>query len=562
MLKRIDSVMLLLFSFIFFVVTIAIYLAMIDRHTKKYYLYNESITKLQILNKGLDSFLFNKSTFIDYDYINKEILEFKKHIKYLNSGPVRKIFSKTYSEKIKKITELFKEKTDFIEYCKSQNSLLLESLHYLFDLNNKINKSKVLNKKSIEVANNTYLNFMKYYINNTIDEKKMNNNLKYLKNKDKNSFDLEMFIVHIELNLIRIDGFSKILKIQEKHLLRIVLEDLRLFLDNHYQEKQEIQRIIVMMLFIIVALILTLLIIGYKRSLKIKDELLGFKTAIENSYNSIIITDSNRNITYVNDMVLTETGYSREEIIGKTPRILRSGLNTDIFYKNMNKAIDNGEKWEGEFINKRKDGSFYYEKASIMPIFNGKKLVKYLAIKSNITDYIEAKKEVEHMAYHDSLTLLPNRANIENYLDKRIEVAIRKQTKIALLFIDLDNFKDVNDTLGHDVGDELLIEVATRLKLVLRKSDMLCRFGGDEFALVVDGFDNNNSITLICEKIIKYFHNPIQIKQHLLNVSLSIGVSIFPSDAKDISALFKCADIAMYKAKDAGKNTYRYYNKE
>ena len=564
MFKRIDNIIILLFSFVFFVVIITLYLLMVDRHTQKYYSYNDSISKLQILNKGFNSFLLNKSTFINYDYINKEILSFEKHAQYLDSEPAHKIFPKIYSEKIKQINSLFKIKADSIEYYKSQNSLLLESLHYLFDLNSKINKSRVLNKMSIEITNSTYLNFMKYYVNNTIDEEKINNNINFLRKqlKDNNSFDLEMFIVHVEINLKRINGFNKISKTQKKFLLRNELEDLQIFLDNYYQSNHEIQRYIVMILFIIIVIILSMLIIGYRRSLKMKDELLGFKTAIENSYNSIVITDANKIITYVNDMTLVESGYLREELIGENPRILKSGLNTKAFYKSMNKEISNGKRWEGEFINKRKDGSFYYEKASIMPIFNGKKLVKYLAIKSNITDYIETKKEVEHMAYHDSLTLLPNRANIENYLERRLTVALRKHTKVALLFIDLDRFKNINDTLGHDVGDELLIEVANRLKLVLRKSDMLSRFGGDEFALVIDGFDDNNSITLVCEKIIKYFHKPIQTKQHVLNITLSIGVSIFPQDAKDSTSLFKYSDVAMYNAKNAGKNTYRYYDKE
>jgi len=564
MFKKIDKVMILLFSFIFFVGIIIIYLIKIDMHVQKYYSYHDSVSELQVLNKGFDNFLFTKLNFINYDNINKEILEFEKHLKYLNSEFVRKTFPKKYTENLKQVIDFFKIKSDFIEHFKSQNALLLDSLHYLFDLNNKINKSKTIDKKSIDLINNTYLNLMKFYINNTIGTNQIQDNLKLLKIqlKKNNLFDINMFVAHTELNLKRLEGFKKITQTQNIYKLDRLLEDLHIILDENYQKNNKTQRVIVIILFFIIVVILSMLIISYRASLKLKDELFGFKTAIENSYNSIVITDADSNITYVNDVAQLETGYSKEELIGKNPRILKSGMNGDKFYDDMHKSINNGKKWEGEFINKRKDGTLYHEKASIMPILQDGQIIKYLAIKLNITDYIKAKQEVEHMAYHDSLTLLPNRANIENYLENRLEVAIRQKTKIALLFIDLDRFKNINDTLGHDIGDELLIGAAKRLKSALRKSDMLSRFGGDEFAIVIDGIDDNYSITRVCEKIIDSFQDPIQTKQHLLKISLSIGVSIFPSDAKDSTTLFKYADIAMYNAKNAGKNTYKYYQKE
>ena len=562
--KKIDSITALLWSFIFFLAITSIYLVKIDKHIKEYSEHHDLVSELEILNKEFDNFLLKKSTFINYDFINNEIISFEKYIEYLNSELVLDSYSQEYTKHIKQIIKSFKLKYHYIEYFKSQNSQLLDSLHYLFDLNAKINKSQTIDKKSINIVNDTYLNLMKFYVNDTISTDIILNNLQFLKSqlKKEKSFEIDMFINHTEINLKRISGFNEILKFQNINTLDVELNKLHTYLDMHYQKNSVIQKTIVVLLFIIIAIILSMLMISFRRSLKMKDELLGFKTAIENSYNSIVITDPDSNITYVNDVAQKETGYTKEELIGQNPRILKSGANSAEFYNEMHKALNSGKKWDGEFVNKRKDGSFYHEKASIMPIFQNNKLVNYLAIKLNITDYIEAKREVEHMAYHDSLTSLPNRANIENYLENRLKVASRQDTKIALLFIDLDRFKNINDTLGHDIGDELLIEVSKRLKLAVRKSDMLSRFGGDEFAVVIDGLDDNYYITHICEKIINSFHKPIQTKQHLLNITLSIGISIFPNDANDITTLLKYADIAMYKAKTSGKNTYRYYQKE
>ncbi|MCW9026494.1 MAG: EAL domain-containing protein, partial [Thiovulaceae bacterium] len=284
--------------------------------------------------------------------------------------------------------------------------------------------------------------------------------------------------------------------------------------------------------------------------------------AVENSYNSIVITDINKNIIYVNDIVLKETGYSKEELLGQNPRMLKSGDKSDEFYKGMHEHIDNGEKWEGEFINKRKDGTQYYEKASIMPIFQDGKLVNYLAIKLNITDYVLQQQKVKHMAYHDSLTSLPNRTNVEEYLDINIPIARRNKHKIAVLFIDIDNFKTINDTLGHDIGDEFIKECAKMLKSSLRKSDILARIGGDEFVIILESIDTNYSAATVSTNIINMFQNPIETKNNKLNMTVSIGISIFPNDADDCITLFKCADMAMYKAKESGKNNFQYYKKK
>jgi len=563
--NRFDKTSILLWLFVVFIISVFTYIYLIDSHLRKYSTYHDSISELEILNKKFDNFLLKKSNFINYDIINKDVKKFEENLIFLNSIQSQESFNNTYSIYLKEVMSAFTKKKETIERFKSTNAQLVDSFHYLYDLNYSINKSKDIDKNKIRLINKIYLHIIKYYINNTINTNEIEKSLNSLKSyitKDKTSLKIKTFRNHALLNLRYISSFENITSFIDRDLLEVSIIQLHHFIDTNYNEKHKIQTQIVIILFISILLILFILIISYKKSLKNKNELYGFKTAIENSYNSVVMTDPDSNIVYVNDVAQKETGYSKEELIGQNPRVLKSGMNDESFYINMHEKLNNGEKWEGEFINRRKDGSYYHEKASIMPIFINKKLVNYLAIKLNITDYVKEKEKVEYMAYHDSLTSLPNRANIENYLENRLKVAQRQKTKIAMLFIDLDRFKNINDTLGHDVGDELLVEVSSRLKQTLRKSDMLSRFGGDEFVVVIDGMDDTYSTSYVCKKILNLFSSPIKTKKHQLNITLSIGVAIFPDDAKDSTTLFKYADIAMYKAKNAGKNTYKHYKKE
>jgi len=561
---KFDKTNILLWIFVFFIIGIFTYIFIMDKHLEKYTSFHDSISKLEILNKEFDNFLLKKSNFINYDDINKNIKEFEKHLKALSSKDTINTFDNSYTNYLKNINDNFHKKIEYIEYFKSTNSQLVDSFHYMYDLNYALNKSNKIDENKIKLINNIYLNIVKYYINDTIDENIIKKNILKLKKylELNQSLEIEIFINHAQLNLNYISQFKELSSFKKVDILETNINQLHIFMDNNYKYKHNIQVKIVDFLFIIMLFILFTFIISYKKSLKLKSELIGFKTAIENSYNSVVMTDINSNIVYVNDIAQKETGYSREELLGQNPKVLKSGLNDEKFYIDMHNKLNNGEKWEGEFINKRKNGTLYHEKASIMPIFNDGEIVNFLAIKLNITDYIKEKEKVEHMAYHDSLTSLANRTNIENYLKNRLKVAARQKTKIALLFIDLDRFKNINDTLGHDVGDELLVKVSNRLSNTIRSSDMLSRFGGDEFAIVIDSIDDNYSPRYVCEKIISVFEEPIHTKLHQLNITLSIGISIFPDDAKDSNELFKFADIAMYKAKDAGKNTYKYYQKE
>ncbi|MEA3331713.1 MAG: EAL domain-containing protein [Campylobacterota bacterium] len=562
--KKIDVVVALLLFFMLFLLALFVFLVKVDSDAKRYSSYDYAVSELKLADKSFDNFLLQQTTFVNYDLINRELSKFEVNMNFLNSKDVAGLFSPDYLLLLKNIAKAYKVKHKAIEYHKSKNALLLNSIHYLFDLNMAMSESDIVDKATLEVIDQTLLMVMKFYINPYIKiEPILDNILKLkLKLKKNSSLELEMFIEHIFLNVDRIREFSKLKKKQEKIVLIDAIDSLHIYLKNKYKEDILIERVIVTALFFIALVILVVLLIVYKRSLKMRDELLGFSAAVENSYNSIVITDIDSNITYVNDLAIKETGYTKEELIGQNPRVLKSDVKSDAFYKKMHEDLSMGRKWEGEFRNKRKDGSLFYEKASIMPIFQDGELTNYLAIKLNITDYIEEKQKVEHMVYHDALTSLPNRTNIENYLEHHLTVAKRDNSKIAILFIDLDRFKTINDTLGHDVGDELLVECAKRIRSALRESDMLARVGGDEFVVVLEALNDEYSAAQVCEKIIELFQKSIQTKAHRLNITLSIGISIFPDDAKDYTALFKYADVAMYEAKESGRNNFKYYKRQ
>jgi len=557
--KKTDSVTALLWVFIFFIIALFIYIIKVDKHIESYSDYNNQIHELETINKDLNNFLLQQATFIDYDNINKKVAKFYEGVEFFKLDTSPYIFSNRYHQLVKDIDEANKEKVASIEYFKSESAQFLYSMHYLYDLNDVISKSAELDKESIEAANDSLLGLMKYCVNANIETTDIVKNLKTL-DAQNNDFT-KMFVGHTKLDLERIKNFYEIRNNQTEDKTLVALERLHIFIDIDYQNNIFIEKLMVAILFFVALIILLVLMYMNRRSISMRDELLGFKAAIENSYNSIVITDTNSNITYVNEIAEKETGYSRDELIGQNPRVLKSGLNDEKFYQELHDALEVGEKWEGEFINKKKDGSLFYEKASIMPIFQHGEIVNYLAIKLNITDYIEEKDKVKFMAYHDALTSLPNRLSIEEYLKNRLPIAMRSASQIAILFIDLDRFKTINDTLGHDVGDELLVEVSKRMRLGLRDSDMLARVGGDEFVIVIESSNDSYSAAHVCEKILQLFREPIQTRSHLLNITLSIGVSIFPDDDTDHIQLFKYADIAMYEAKADGKNRYRYYQK-
>jgi diguanylate cyclase (GGDEF)-like protein/PAS domain S-box-containing protein len=287
--------------------------------------------------------------------------------------------------------------------------------------------------------------------------------------------------------------------------------------------------------------------------------------ALEAAANSIVITDSHGAIMWVNDAFTKMTGYSKEEVLGNNPRLLKSGNQPESYYGALWSTISSGKIWRGEIVNRRKDGTTYSEEMTITPVIrdSGNPANRYfIAIKQDITARKIAERRVQYLAYYDDLTGLANRALLQDRLAKALAAARRQEHKVALLFLDLDGFKDVNDSLGHSVGDLLLQEVAERLKTWVREQDTVARLGGDEFLITVTNVKDVPDAAVAAERLMDAMTAGFVIQGHSLSIGCCIGISIFPEHGADCETLIKNADAAMYVAKADGRNNFRFFTED
>jgi len=276
---------------------------------------------------------------------------------------------------------------------------------------------------------------------------------------------------------------------------------------------------------------------------------------------SITISDATGEIIDINDTFTQITGYSREEAIGKNSRILQSGRQSAEFYVDMWKELVNKGYWDGEIWNRRKNGEVYAEMKSISAVYDKNRLAThYVGLGSDITPMKEHQAQLEHIAHYDILTNLPNRSLLTDRLSQSMVQSQRHNNSLAVVFLDLDGFKDVNDTHGHDIGDELLIIVSQRMKEALREGDTLARIGGDEFIAVLIDLTNIEDCQPVLERLLIAASETIQVGEVELHVSASIGVTLYPQDKVDADQLMRHADQAMYLAKQAGKNRYHLFD--
>ena len=278
------------------------------------------------------------------------------------------------------------------------------------------------------------------------------------------------------------------------------------------------------------------------------------------SHQGIITTDAESRITAVNPAFTDITGYSAEEALGHKPSILKSDRHDLAFYQSMWATLLEHGRWEGEIWNRRRNGQIYPQWMTISRVTdpNGK-LIEYIALFNDITERKQQEEEIWRQANFDTLTGLANRNLFADRLERAIAQAKRHDKKVGLAFLDLDGFKWINDTLGHDVGDELLVEVAQRLKHAVRDQDTVARLGGDEFTLIIQEITDPQDMLAIGEKLVSVLRNPFTLGETLHHISGSIGITFFPDDGEDVQTLLKNADIAMYKAKQAGKNRFQFY---
>ena len=283
-------------------------------------------------------------------------------------------------------------------------------------------------------------------------------------------------------------------------------------------------------------------------------------TVFEATNEAITVTDTAARIVAVNAAFSTITGFAAGEALGATPRIHRSGRQDKDFYERMWHSLQTTGQWQGEIWNRRKNGETYPAWENISAVRDADGTVShYVSMLSDITALKQAEEQLRHMALHDVLTGLPNRRLLAESLEGALARAQRHGHRLALLFLDLDRFKLVNDTLGHAAGDELLEEVARRLRAAVRQEDLIARLGGDEFTVVLEELQHPDNAAHLARKLIEAVARPMQLCGRELTPSTSVGIAIYPDDARSAADLSKAADAAMYRAKQRGRHTFEFY---
>ncbi len=273
-----------------------------------------------------------------------------------------------------------------------------------------------------------------------------------------------------------------------------------------------------------------------------------------------MITDAGSRIVYVNESFTKVTGYTLNDVAGKTPRVLHSGRQTGGFYARMWKELDASGRWQGEIWNRRKNGEIYPEWLSIAAVRSARgKVENYLAIFSDITLRKREERELYDLATHDALTGLPNRSFFGEQFRQAMARAKRAGRLAGLLYLDLDRFKPVNDRLGHECGDRLLRTVARRLRGLVRAEDTVARLGGDEFAVILEHLSRPRDAAPTARKVLRALTRPFLLDGHRASVTASVGIALYPLDGDSVEILLKRADRAMYRAKKGRGNEYRFW---
>ncbi len=282
----------------------------------------------------------------------------------------------------------------------------------------------------------------------------------------------------------------------------------------------------------------------------------------DQSNEGFIVTDVNCNIVKVNKAFCAISGFSEAEVLGQNPRMFSAGRHDQAFFQAMWDELDASGRWKGEIWNRRKEGSEYPLWQSISRVVDTVgQTTHYIATFSDIAERKKVEEKMRYLAHFDSLTGLPNRALLSDRATHALQLAQRNNASMALMFIDLDHFKNVNDSLGHDIGDRLLVALTARFKAAVREQDTLSRTGGDEFVLLLPDTDAAGAAH-VAQKLLQLAIQPYQIEQNELTITPSIGIALYPNDGRDYGSLARCADAAMYQAKQGGRNAFRFHTAE
>lgn len=284
---------------------------------------------------------------------------------------------------------------------------------------------------------------------------------------------------------------------------------------------------------------------------------------LENTSEGVVVTDHNNRIIEVNEALLKITGYEKEELLGQEPSIFSSGTHDRDFYAEVWEQLRNQGVWRGEIRDRRKNGELFPAWQTINTIRDEDgEILNYVSIFSDISAIKQSQEKLDFLAYHDPLTSLPNRVLFMDRLTQALDKSVREKNNLAIIFIDLDRFKTINDTLGHALGDKLLVDAASRFLMNIRKTDTVARLGGDEFVVLLENIESEEHVAYFAEKLLNTFVEPFVINEHYLHLSLSMGICISPNDGRDVETLLKNADAAMYRAKEQGRNGFQFFTSE
>lgn len=288
-------------------------------------------------------------------------------------------------------------------------------------------------------------------------------------------------------------------------------------------------------------------------------ELAYQKNALD--YHAIVSsTDKHGVITHVNNKFLALSGYNTNELIGRTHSIVKSNTHSPTFYQDLWETITQGQVWHGEICNRKKSGELYWVSSTIVPFLDKNGVPeRYMSIRTDITKQKESQEQLSYLANHDTLTGLPTRRLAKENLSQAIALARRENKKAAVLFIDLDGFKAINDNLGHGAGDLLLISVANRLTQTVREVDTVARIGGDEFIIILSGIHSPEDAAIVAQKVIDALTAPFALNEETASISASLGIALYPDHEQTPEALLQCADKTMYAVKKSGKNNFATY---
>jgi diguanylate cyclase (GGDEF)-like protein/PAS domain S-box-containing protein len=662
------------------------YLIHVERHITQHQIYENKILRLQFLDFKLDNFIDNRWKHLNYDEVNADIRQFEVILDEVLADKEEMVYHESLFSSLQKVKNKFDEKKEYIEKVKSNNARIVNAVYFLFDQRKTLIESGTPSISLLDGMGESFLVMMKKFSNAPMNPKETKYILKKLKMLEQTHQTKEMKYFSLSFSNF-IDDINELDHIIQK------LEEIELYqelkktedvLYADYQKSTVQQKIVATFFFFSSALFIIVLLVFYLRTKRMNLELLAYKYAIENGENMIMITDTDFKITYVNDAFERITGYTKAEVVGKNPSILKSGMMDKSIYQDLYQDLNQGKKWEGEFVNRHKNGQLIYEKVVISPLvyehevtgfiaikldiseiikhqnwlkqaaavfentqegililnsdkkiktinqvflrmthyekedlkekrlkifasgeydtafyerlwrsvdrhgkWSGKvnilqengnslpmwlslstvydkneKVINYIAIYADLSEVIRTQEKADFLAYHDSLTLLPNRPHFEKYIRQLFSDGHDSSKKIALLFLDLDRFKVINDTLGHNVGDELLKVVAERIAASIGKGHFLARLGGDEFVVIIEEAESIEEVTICAQKILKKVSEPIMATKHQLSISASIGIALYPDHSSEYETLIKYADSAMYSAKEQGKNTFAYYTEQ